>query len=124
MNEQEAQNLMNGDQKQRFAEALERVAGDEDILVMLATIAAEDAPPLLGNLEAAIDRNEFAAAAKTAHSLKGLLSAFETGEPVCELQPLTDAARKDEHDECLAIHNAIQPKLKSLVEEIKAVANG
>ncbi|MEZ6089392.1 MAG: hypothetical protein R3C05_15445 [Pirellulaceae bacterium] len=37
-------------QKEQFAEALQRLAGDEQMLTMLAEIAADDAPGLLRRL--------------------------------------------------------------------------
>lgn len=115
---------MNEHQKKRFAKALERVAGDEDMLSMLATIAVEDAPPMMESLDTSITKQSLDEAAKTAHSLKGLLSAFETDEPVSDLQPLIDAAKKGDQEESIAIQKSIQPKLETLLAEINAIANG
>lgn len=113
---------MNENQKQRFAEALQRVSGDEEMLSMLANIAAEDAPEMIQTLDTQVHQSSLADAAHTAHSLKGLLSAFETGEPVSELEPLIEAARQGDQAEVDQVHQQIKPKLQSLVTEIEAIA--
>lgn len=110
---------MNDVQKKRFAEALQRVAGDEDMLAMLATIATEDAPVMIETLDTEVQEQSLPNAAKTAHSLKGLLSTFETGEPVSELQPLIDAARRSDANEVTQLHSDMRAKLDVLMTEIK-----
>ncbi|WP_068264957.1 Hpt domain-containing protein [Rubripirellula obstinata] len=114
---------MNDIQKKRFSDALQRVSGDEDMLGMLATIAVEDAPAMMESLESQIDDPTLTEAARTAHSLKGLLSAFETGEPISELEPLIEAARRGDKTEAATVHAAIKPKLQSLMTEIEAIAD-
>ncbi|WP_182869511.1 hypothetical protein [Stieleria mannarensis] len=112
---------MNESQRQRFSDALVRVAGDEEILEMLAKIAAEDAPGLMSQLDDYVKQSELAEAARVGHALKGLLSTFETGEPTCELQPLIDAARAGDQSTVTSVHSAIQPDLNQLVSEIDAL---
>lgn len=113
---------MTEQQKQRFADALNRVSGDEDMLSMLATIAVEDAPPMMESLAAQIADHSLAEVARTTHSLKGLLSAFETGEPVSELESLIEAARSDDGSEATHVFQRIKPSLQTLMAEIKAIA--
>ena len=114
---------MTESQRQRFSAALGRVAGDEEELEMLAKIAAEDAPGLLSQLEDHIQQCELAEAAKVGHALKGLLSTFETGEPVSELQPLIDAARAGDDASVASVHASVRPQLFTLVTEIGALAS-
>ncbi|TWT65037.1 Hpt domain-containing protein [Allorhodopirellula solitaria] len=106
-------------QLERFAAALERVGGDTDMLVVLAAMAAEDAPPLLTKLESEVRDSDLRAAAHTAHALKGLLSAFETGQPIEGLQPLIDAAREGNQSEALRLLDSLQPKLESFIHQVK-----
>lgn len=113
---------MNDIQKRRFAEALDRVAGDEETLTLLATIVVEDAPRMIADLHTQISSQSLGDAASTAHSLKGLLSAFETGEPVSELGTLIEAARQGDRRELHAVHRQVEPKLNSLVSEIGMLA--
>jgi HPt (histidine-containing phosphotransfer) domain-containing protein len=113
---------MKESQKQRFAEALARVAGDEDILRTLASITAEDAPELLSRLERQREAGDWDDYAKTAHAVKGMFSAFETGQPVCRLEEVIDAARKQQPGDVQKWHDALLADLHALLDEIKAIA--
>ncbi len=106
-------------QKQRFAAALERVGGDEQMLVILASMASEDAPPLLSKLADEVRTGDLDAAAHSGHALKGLLSAFETGQPIEGLQPVIDAARENDQDETQRLLESLQPILGSFIEQVE-----
>jgi HPt (histidine-containing phosphotransfer) domain-containing protein len=112
---------MNQEQKARFSDALARVSGDAEILATLASIASEDAPELLDRLDESIEGRDWSSYANTAHSLKGLLSTFETREPVSEIQPLIDAARRAEGDAVVARHETLRTKLQTLIVEIESL---
>ncbi|TWU25121.1 Hpt domain protein [Novipirellula galeiformis] len=86
---------------------------------MLAQIVAEDAPPMLAKLETQLNENQLDAAAKSAHALKGLLSTFETGTPVEELQQLIDEARLGQGRTATAMLNKLRPSLDTLVSQVK-----
>lgn len=106
-------------QRQCFAAALERVGGDEQMLVVLAEMAAEDAPPLLSKLAEEVRCGDLDAASHSGHALKGLLSAFETGQPIDGLQPLIDAARGADQDEAQRLLNTLEPKLCSFIKKVE-----
>ncbi|SRR6056297_403431 len=107
------------EQKNQFSAALERVAGDEEMLVMLAEIVAEDAPPMLQKLEHQLQAGELHASSQTAHALKGLLSTFETRAPVDRLQPLIDAGRANESETSKELFVSIKGSLESLIVQIE-----
>tara|TARA_A100001391_G_scaffold194809_3_gene171443 strand:- start:951 stop:1319 length:369 start_codon:yes stop_codon:yes gene_type:complete len=107
------------EQKQRFAAALERVGDDEQMLVILAAMAAEDAPPLLSKLADEVQAGDLETAASSGHALKGLLSAFETGQPIEGIQLLIDAAREHDQEEANRLLTSLLPKLKSFIEQVK-----
>jgi len=113
---------LNESQRVRFSEALQRLAGDEDMLLMLAEIAAEDAPVLLSQLGSQIEEASLSSAARTAHALKGLLSGFVSGPPTSELQPLIAAAREDDAATTATLFSKLRPKLKALIEEIETLS--
>jgi hypothetical protein len=115
---------LNPSLRERFAEALGRLAGDEEMLVTLAEIASEDGPLLLDKLKIDVQKQATAETAKTAHALKGLLSSFETGEPTLRLQPLIESARHDEASDVQAIFNSLEPDLRSLMSEIQSLSHG
>lgn len=114
--------VMNEAQKQRFAEALSRLAGDEEMFETLALICAEDAPAMWGKMATQIEQGDLAAYAKSAHAIKGLLSTFETNEPVCEIQSAIDAAREGDSKAAKALHSSLHGSVEKLIGEIESVA--
>ena len=56
-----------------YAAALERVGGDEPLLVELITIFFEEYPKFARRLTQALSQKDFAGLRETAHSLKGSL---------------------------------------------------
>ncbi len=109
-------------QKQRFSDALARMAGDEEMLEVLAKIAVEDAPNLLALLSDHVKQGDCLEVARVGHALKGLLSTFETGEPVSDLQFMIDAARQGDVKSVRQIQADVEPKLGILMNEIEEVS--
>jgi hypothetical protein len=109
---------MTEQQRERFAEALKRLGGDEETLTMMASIASEDAPVLIERWGNQLQREELHEYAKTGHSLKGLLSTFETGEPISKIQPLIDDARRNELLAVQSAHALVLPELSRFLGEI------
>jgi HPt (histidine-containing phosphotransfer) domain-containing protein len=113
---------MNEMQKKRFNQALARMSGDEDTLVMLASIVVEDAPTILKRLNEELQAEDLVAYAKTGHALKGLLSTFETDEPVSQIQSLIDDARKNDLNAVRLAHEPLMPEFDRLLTEVAAIA--
>ncbi|TWT93651.1 hypothetical protein [Neorhodopirellula pilleata] len=112
---------MNETQKARFSEALSRLAGDEEMLLILADIAIEDLPPMVVHLSEQLADDELTSAAATAHAMKGLLSSFETGTPTSELQALINAARSGNTSEAQALYTKTKPAIEQLLAEIETL---
>lgn len=110
---------MNESQKARFSEALTRLAGDEEMLLILADIAVEDLPPMVGQLSEQLADGDLESAAATAHAMKGLLSSFETGTPTSELQALINAARSGNSQEAQTLYAKTKPAIEELLGEIE-----
>ncbi|WP_165701239.1 Hpt domain-containing protein [Crateriforma conspicua] len=113
---------MNETQRKRFSDALVRVGDDEEILCELAAIAYEDGQPLLQQLDQAISHQDMEQASRSGHSLKGTLSGFETGHPTTLLQPIIDAARRDDPNEASVLFTKAKPQLHSLLKEIHGIS--
>ncbi len=90
---------------------------------MLATIAAEDAPDMMRELRREVADGDMPEVARTSHALKGLLSAFETKEPVSGLEALIEAARENDPVTVASLHQKIAPSLADLLEEIRQLAS-
>ncbi len=114
---------MTEEQTRRFSAALERLSGDADLLVAMASMVADDANIIVADLQMQLDQDSMADAAATAHKLKGMCSTFETGSPVVELEELIYAARAGKTDEARAKFQACQPQIKELLGEIAALTN-
>ena len=91
---------MTEEHKERFAEALARMAGDEELLTAMGAMVIDDAPEVMAELDHQIPNGELAKAASTAHKLKGLLSTFDTNEAVLAVQELITSAKAENQAEC------------------------
>ena len=103
-----------------------RIVADTELtratLETLAVICAEDAPAMWSKMARQIEQGDLAAYAKSAHAIKGLLSTFETNEPVCEIQSIIDAARDGDEKKAKALHSSLHGSVEKLIGEIDSVA--
>ncbi len=114
---------MDEQQQHRFAAALTRLAGDQNLLSMMAKMATEDAPILLSRMDEALAKPDMESFAQTAHALKGLLSTFETDSPVTDLQDAIDAARKSDVDATKKLDSQLRPRLQTLLSEVESLTD-
>ncbi len=109
-------------QRARFSAAIVRLDGDEETLIMLAGMVSEDAPTMLEQLRSDINSRQLNDAAQTGHALKGLLSTFETGTPVSDLQPLIDAARTGDLRTVSSLSKGLMTNLSQLIIEVRELS--
>ncbi len=109
---------MTEEQKNRFAAALLRVAGDCELLAAMASMVAEDAPEVLNNLRDQIALQDTQQVASTAHKLKGMLSTFETAGPMLELEELISSAKKGHPKDVASHFAAVEGEIEVLLNEI------
>jgi HPt (histidine-containing phosphotransfer) domain-containing protein len=114
--------VLTAQQKDRFASALDRVAGDEDLLVSIATLVAEDAPVVFLKLKTQLAAGELSDICASGHQLKGMLSTFETDGPTVLLQQLIQAARDGDRPEAIAVLHRCEDEIQQLINEIKLLA--
>lgn len=110
---------MNETQKQRFADALARLSDDTELLCSMASLVIADADEVVARLRLAVEQGRCEEAARSAHQLKGMLSTFETGSPVIELQELIDAARAGDAATTREQHQLLQQDVQQLLNEIQ-----
>lgn len=106
------------DQEERFAEAITRLGGDQEMLAVIASMAIEDLPPLIAETEAHLAAARWPDAATTAHAIKGTLGTFEAGSTVSKLQALIESAKAGNGQQVLDYWASTQPGLRNLLEEI------
>ncbi|WP_404305429.1 Hpt domain-containing protein [Neorhodopirellula lusitana] len=114
---------MTDEMVQRFSVALARLAGDEDLLIAMATMVTDDAPEVIVRLEQQLEQTEMEEAAASAHKLKGMLSTFETDSPVAELEEVVHAARGGNSRQASESFQACRAPIHELLREIAALKN-
>ena len=107
------------EQKIRFATAIDRVAGDVDLLVSIAAIVTEDVPAVFAKLQAQLATGRLTEVPATGHQLKGMLSTFETRGAVVLLQEVIDSAREGNQQGADDAFHRCVAEIGSLIEEIK-----
>ena len=83
----------------RFAEAIERLDGDERLLREMAAITSADLPDVIRETEMALAEGDCEHAASGLHKLKGMLSTFESNGVTLEIQEMLDLARKEKAEQ-------------------------
>ena len=117
------QAVVTNEQKQRFADALDRVAGDTELLIAIASLVSEDAPQVFENLKSQLAADELDEVAATGHQLKGMLSTFETEGPVLCLQELIHAARRGDGAETKELLHRCEMEINTLIHEIRQLCH-
>lgn len=117
------QAVVTNEQKQRFADALGRVAGDTELLIAIAALVTEDAPQVFESLKTQLNADELDEVAATGHQLKGMLSTFETDGPVLCLQELIYAARRGDGPEARDTLHRCESEINALINEIRQLCH-
>lgn len=88
------------------------------MLVAMAAMVAEDAPQVWQDVQRHLAEDEWNDVASSAHKLKGMLSTFDTGAPIPELQEMIAAARKERVNEVRSCFSACRQDVERLIQEI------
>lgn len=104
---------------ERFPEALRRLSGDRSLLREMATIVLEDVDPILEQIRDGLEQQDGPGVARAAHQLRGMLSTFETGPPVADLQTVIDSARDGDHALATARFDSLLPALRRLFMDLE-----
>ena len=85
------------------ADALSRIADDEELLTTLIEMFQDDAPRYLAEIDTALAASDWSALGHAAHTLKGVLATFSarSGERIA--RELEDAAKADQASACVAL---------------------
>lgn len=106
------------------AAALERLEGDEELLGELAIIFLQESPRQMKQIREALDRSDWEALARAAHTLKGSVGNFAAQSSVEAALNLENAAKSGNPVEAELAYSALvteidrlRPVLEALVEE-------
>ncbi len=101
------------------ADALSRIADDDELLTTLIEMFLDDAPRYLGDLDAAMATSDWPKLSHAAHTLKGVLATFSARRSEQLARELEDAAKSGQGAVC----GSLVPLLHQEVEAfLKAVA--
>ncbi len=103
------------------AEALERAAGDEELLEELITLYLEDSVGMVDTMRDALERGDMEAVAGTAHTLKGSsanLSAKEVQEAAHRLEA---AAKNGDSADARVAFKALEDCLANVLAVFRSI---
>lgn len=113
--------VVNDQQRNRFADALGRLCDDTELLQEMASVVVDDAAGRLDQLRDTLRVGDLGDAAYRSHQLRGMLSTFETGYPVSELQEVINAARVEQLETARRCFETVEPALRELIDEVAAL---
>jgi HPt (histidine-containing phosphotransfer) domain-containing protein len=99
--------------------ALERLEGDRELLCDVASIFADDAGPLLADLDAGLEASDSERAKLAAHSLKGLASNFGRS-CAAAAEAVEFAARDGKFDEARQLRPQLEQEVARLIAALRA----
>jgi signal transduction histidine kinase/DNA-binding response OmpR family regulator/HPt (histidine-containing phosphotransfer) domain-containing protein len=106
------------------AVALERVAGDQRLLMELMVLYRTECPQWLAQIRGAISRGDAVVLRRVAHSLRGSVSIFGAEDAVNAAQRLEQMGAKGDLSDAGEACSALEKSLGCLSLELDAYANG
>ena len=103
---------------------LRRLGGDHDLLQDLVRLFHEDAPRLLDKLELAITTQDDEAAARSAHSLKGLVANFGAQTAVALASEAEALARQKNWSPLHLQMTALRASVAALLNALRSLVDG
>ncbi len=107
-----------------WAQAMEKVGGDEDLLREIAAMFVEEAPGMMTALRDALNRADSRALERTAHSLKGCVGNFGAKPALDAAFDLEQSGRAQDLARVGPALARLDEALRQLMPELAAVAAG
>jgi len=98
--------------------ALERLDGDESLLVDLAKIFRQESPKMLSAIQEAVDKKDADAVHRSAHSLKGAVAAFAAQNAFDAALALERVGRAKEMDDVQKLYASLSSEVAKLCEAL------
>ncbi|MCB1164309.1 response regulator [bacterium] len=96
------------------AAALDRVAGDIELLIELAGMFMEDVPNMLAEIESAVRNGDSDGLRKSAHTLKGAVSNFSAQNAQDAAWALEQIGRSGDLSEAVGAYNLLRQEIERL----------
>jgi two-component system sensor histidine kinase/response regulator len=94
-------------------EALEMIGGEEELLLSVLEMFLHEVPEYMENLTQELQQSDYNSAARTAHTLKGLLATFCAGPATNAALNLEQAAKKQQ--DCSILMNQLEDAINQLL---------
>jgi CheY-like chemotaxis protein/HPt (histidine-containing phosphotransfer) domain-containing protein len=107
-----------------YAQALDRVGGDRDLLAELAGLFLEEYPRLLAEISEGVQHGDLAMAAGAAHQLKGLLAQFGSENGRLLALEVETASKSGDVGESKAATEKLSGHLSELHEVLVRLSRG
>ena len=106
-----------------FSKSLEKLGGDEKLLIEIAEVFLEETPKLLATLHQALASGDAPVIERTAHSMKGQLSYFCTATAY-KAQELEEMGRRGTREQSNELVDSFEKEVVALLSDIRRVLHG
>ena len=100
------------------ADALSRIAGDEELLETLIDMFRNDAPGYLEEIQSALSKGEMADALRAAHTLKGVLATFSARRAESRVRHLEQLASAGNAAACGELLPSVKAEVEAFLQAI------
>ncbi len=107
-----------------FAQALQHVDGNRELLLEVADLFTHDAPRRLSEIEQAVAAHDAAVIERVAHSLKGAISVFAGGGALRAVARLELAGRNNDLTQAVADLAEVKRDVAALCGELASLSEG
>jgi PAS domain S-box-containing protein len=107
-----------------LAAALQRSAGDPQLLRELAEVFCSDCPRLLAAIGSALEQGDTRKLSEGAHALKGALGVFGPSAALDAALALEARGRQRDLTGCAALHEELRQQMERLRPSLEALARG
>ena len=105
-------------------QALDRLGGDTDLLLQIAEIFCQTAPPKLAEIRQALAAGDAGTLTRAAHSLKGSVANFSAGRAWEAARNLEMAGRGGQLDLAKELAVQLEHEVECLLGDLKALQAG
>ncbi|WP_151671872.1 response regulator [Nitrincola schmidtii] len=100
-----------------WEESLEMIGGEEELLLSVLEMFLHEVPEYMANLTQELEQSDYMSAARTAHTLKGLLATFCAGQATTAALNLEQAAKKQQ--DCSDLMHELEDAINQLLPQLQ-----
>jgi two-component system, sensor histidine kinase and response regulator len=101
------------------ADALSRIADDEELLATLIEMFVADAPNYLEEIELALAANDWSRLLRAGHTLKGVFATFSARRGEQRAKDLESAAKAEDSATCISLAVALREEVQAFLDAVR-----